>query len=97
MVWLPLRITRSSLCHCTARDSTVRSSPRRGAGDRRRYGALAVIGFDDIEYGALTTPALTTVHVDAEAHGRQAARAVLGLEPGDLAHPPGYVIVRDSA
>jgi DNA-binding LacI/PurR family transcriptional regulator len=60
-------------------------------------GDLAVIGFDDIEYGALTTPALTTVHVDAEAHGRQAARAVLGLEPGDLAHPPGYVIVRDSA
>ena len=58
---------------------------------------LAVIGFDDIEYGALTTPALTTVHVDAEAHGRQAARAVLGLEPGDLAHPPGYVIVRGSA
>ena len=31
MVWLPLRITRSSLCHCTARDSTVRSTsaPRR--------------------------------------------------------------------
>jgi hypothetical protein len=29
---------------------------------------LAVIGFDDTEYGALVTPALTTVHIDAEAH-----------------------------
>jgi DNA-binding LacI/PurR family transcriptional regulator len=60
-------------------------------------GDLAVIGYDDTEYGALTTPALTTVHIDAEAHGRQAARAVLGLGPADLPHPPGHVIVRDSA
>jgi DNA-binding LacI/PurR family transcriptional regulator len=60
-------------------------------------GDLAVIGYDDTEYGALTTPALTTVHIDAEAHGRQAARAVLGLEPTDLPHAPGHVIVRDSA
>jgi DNA-binding LacI/PurR family transcriptional regulator len=60
-------------------------------------GDLAIIGFDDTEYGALTTPALTTVHIDAEAHGRQAARAVLGLEPADLPHAPGHVIVRDSA
>ena len=31
MVWLPLRITRSSLCHVTARESTARSTsaPRR--------------------------------------------------------------------
>ena len=56
-----------------------------------------MIGFDDTEYGALTTPALTTVHIDAEAHGRQAARAVLGLEPADLPHAPGHIIVRDSA
>ena len=47
-------------------------------------GDLAVIGFDDNGYGALATPALTTVHIDAEAHGRQAARAVLGLDIGDL-------------
>jgi DNA-binding LacI/PurR family transcriptional regulator len=60
-------------------------------------GDLAVIGFDDTEYGALTSPALTTVHIDAEAHGRQAARAVLGLEPADLPHAPGHIIVRDSA
>jgi len=60
-------------------------------------GDLAVIGYDDTEYGALSTPALTTVHIEAEAHGRQAARAVLGLEPADLPHAPGHVIVRDSA
>jgi DNA-binding LacI/PurR family transcriptional regulator len=60
-------------------------------------GDLAVIGYDDTEYGALTTPALTTVHIDAVAHGRQAARAVLGLEPADLPHAPGHVIIRDSA
>jgi DNA-binding LacI/PurR family transcriptional regulator len=58
---------------------------------------LAVIGFDDNGYGALTTPTLTTVHIDAEAHGRQAARAVLGLPADDLSPAPGRVIVRDSA
>jgi DNA-binding LacI/PurR family transcriptional regulator len=58
---------------------------------------LAVIGFDDNGYGTLTTPTLTTVHIDAEAHGRQAARAILGLAP-DPAHSPapGRVITRDS-
>jgi DNA-binding LacI/PurR family transcriptional regulator len=60
-------------------------------------GDLAVIGFDDTEYGALTTPALTTVHIDAEDHGRQNARAILGLDPAAGTHVPGQVIVRDSA
>lgn len=60
-------------------------------------GDLAVIGFDDTEYGALTTPALTTVHIDAEAHGRLAARAALGLDSAALAPAPARVIVRDSA
>ena len=60
-------------------------------------GDLAVIGFDDNGYGALATPALTTVHIDAEAHGRQAARAILGLDAGDLSPAPGRVVVRDSA
>jgi Periplasmic binding protein-like domain/Bacterial regulatory proteins, lacI family len=58
---------------------------------------LAVIGFDDNGYGALTTPTLTTVHIDAEAHGRQAARAVLGLPADDLSPAPGQVVVRESA
>jgi len=60
-------------------------------------GELAVIGFDENEYGALATPALTTVHIDAEAHGRQAARAILGLDAADLSPAPGRVIVRGSA
>ena len=60
-------------------------------------GDLAVIGFDDNGYGALTAPALTTVHIDAEAHGRQAARAVLGLPIDGLSPTPGRVVVRDSA
>jgi DNA-binding LacI/PurR family transcriptional regulator len=58
---------------------------------------LAVIGFDDNGYGALTMPTLTTVHIDAEAHGRQAARAVLGLPADDLSPAPGQVIIRESA
>jgi DNA-binding LacI/PurR family transcriptional regulator len=59
---------------------------------------LAVIGFDDNGYGALTSPTLTTVHIDAEAHGRQAARAVLGLDPDPEHSPsPGRVVIRDSA
>ena len=60
-------------------------------------GDLAVIGFDDNGYGALATPALTTVHIDAEAHGRQAARALLGLDAAGLSPAPGRVIVRESA
>ncbi|WP_443080099.1 substrate-binding domain-containing protein [Streptomyces sp. P9-A2] len=31
---------------------------------------LAAIGYDATQYAELSTPALTTVHVDAEAHGR---------------------------
>ena len=58
---------------------------------------LAVIGFDDNGYGALTTPTLTTVRIDAEAHGRQAARLVLGLPADDRSPSPGEVIVRESA
>lgn len=58
---------------------------------------VAVIGFDDTEYGGLITPALTTVHIDAEAHGRLAARTVLGLDETGLRPTPARIIVRDSA
>ena len=60
-------------------------------------GDIAVIGFDDTEYGALVTPALTTVHIDAEAHGRLAARAALGLDEAGLTPIPAHIIVRASA
>lgn len=58
---------------------------------------VAVIGYDDTEYGALVTPALTTVHIDAEAHGRVAARVALGLDTGGITRSPGRVIERGSA
>lgn len=58
---------------------------------------LAVIGFDDTPHGALFSPALTTVHIDAEAIGRSAARGALGLPAADTASEPARVIVRESA
>ena len=58
---------------------------------------LAVIGFDDNGYGVLSSPTLTTVHIDAEAHGRLAARLILGLTAGDLSPVPGRVVIRESA
>ncbi|MFE5876470.1 LacI family DNA-binding transcriptional regulator [Rhodococcus sp. NPDC056506] len=58
---------------------------------------LAVIGFDATEYGALATPPLTTVHTDAEAHGRLAARSALGIDISDVDLIPGRVIVRATA
>jgi DNA-binding LacI/PurR family transcriptional regulator len=58
---------------------------------------LAVIGFDDTDYGVLFTPALTTVHIDAEDHGRRAARLILGLDEAGFIAAPAQVIVRESA
>ncbi|MEV8544119.1 LacI family DNA-binding transcriptional regulator [Streptomyces sp. NPDC051572] len=63
----------------------------------RAPGDLAVVGFDDTPHGALFSPALTTVHLDAEAIGRSAARTALGLPAGDTASRPARVIVRESA
>lgn len=60
-------------------------------------GDLAVIGFDDSDYGALFTPTLTTVHINAEDHGRRAARAILGLDGGGFIAAPAQVIARESA
>jgi DNA-binding LacI/PurR family transcriptional regulator len=58
---------------------------------------LAVIGFDDTDYGALFTPTLTTVHIDAEDHGRRTARSILGLDGDGFIAAPARVIVRESA
>jgi DNA-binding LacI/PurR family transcriptional regulator len=57
---------------------------------------IAVIGFDDNGYGAYVTPSLTTVHVEAEAHGRLSARLALGLDTDGLRPPPARVVVRES-
>jgi len=58
---------------------------------------MAVMGFDDTEAGALASPSLTTVHIDAEAHGRLAARQALGLDLNDLIPTHGEIIARESA
>jgi DNA-binding LacI/PurR family transcriptional regulator len=60
-------------------------------------GELAVIGFDDTAYGALFSPTLTTVHIDAADHGRRTARLVLGLDGNGFTAGPAQVIVRESA
>ena len=60
-------------------------------------GELAVIGFDDTAYGALFSPTLTTVHIDAEDHGRRTARLVLGLDGDGFTAAAARVIVRESA
>jgi DNA-binding LacI/PurR family transcriptional regulator len=57
---------------------------------------LAVIGYDATEYAALASPSLTTVHIDADAHGRRAARGVLGLRADDLIAQPASVVERES-
>lgn len=57
---------------------------------------MAVIGFDDTEYGSLTTPALTTVHIDAEILGRIAARDALGIDTEGLAPVRGRIVDRAS-
>ncbi|GGN36930.1 LacI family DNA-binding transcriptional regulator [Streptomyces fuscichromogenes] len=64
---------------------------------RRVPDDVAVIGFDETEYGSLSTPALTTVHVDAEVLGRIAARKALGLDTAGMAPVPGRIVVRESA
>ncbi|MGW3103502.1 LacI family DNA-binding transcriptional regulator [Streptomyces sp. NPDC001100] len=58
---------------------------------------VAVIGFDETEHGSLFTPALTTVHIDAEVLGRIAARNALGIDTGGLAPVLGRIVVRASA
>lgn len=57
---------------------------------------LAVIGYDATEYSALSSPGLTTIHIDADAHGRRSARQVLGLDSADLVAAPARVVVRES-
>jgi DNA-binding LacI/PurR family transcriptional regulator len=42
---------------------------------------IAVIGFDDSRAGALWSPPLTSIHIDAATYGRRAACAALGLAP----------------
>lgn len=58
---------------------------------------IAVIGFGDSEYGALWTPTLTTVHIEAERLGEHAARVAIGLDPLPEPTTGSRVVVRESA
>ncbi|MGY4858793.1 LacI family DNA-binding transcriptional regulator [Cryobacterium sp. AP23] len=58
---------------------------------------IAVIGFNDTEHGAVATPPLTSVHIDAESFGRLAARRALGLAVADVVPAPARIIRRASA
>jgi LacI family gluconate utilization system Gnt-I transcriptional repressor len=62
---------------------------------------LAVVGFGDLAFAADLHPALTTVHIDAEAIGRTAAQCLVDrIEGRPVAHPVvdiGFSIIeRDS-
>lgn len=63
---------------------------------------IAVIGCNDIESGALVTPSLTTIRLDAVLLAGTVAAALQGLidEPGEQPDPvvlPVELVVRDSA
>lgn len=63
---------------------------------------MALVGFDDIDYARLTTPALTTVRVDKGEMGRIAVRKLLAMLHNDADPPTGIVlapklIVRESS
>lgn len=49
---------------------------------------LAVVGFGDVEFAADTSPALTTVHVNAAAIGRQAAEFIVARAEAREVGPP---------
>ncbi len=63
---------------------------------------LAVVGFDDIPFAALTYPALTTVAQPKHEMGRRAVERALALLSGDATQPDhlslqGQLIVRESS
>ena len=48
---------------------------------------LAVVGFGDVDFSADTRPALTTVHINAAAIGRQAAHFIVERAEGRAVEP----------
>jgi LacI family transcriptional regulator len=69
---------------------------------RRVPDDCAIVGFDDIQLASLVTPALTTVHLDKYALGRQAVtRLVEMLEEPENTFPPTVLdvklVIRESA
>jgi LacI family transcriptional regulator len=62
---------------------------------RRVPGHCSIIGFDDIQFAAMTDPSLTTVRVDKYWLGQQAASLLLKmLDSPDDSSPPVYADVK---
>lgn len=62
---------------------------------------FAVVGFDDILEASLSRPPLTTLHIDAEEIGREAARCLVLRLNGDKSPPrriivPAHLVIRAS-
>ncbi|MEM8706831.1 MAG: LacI family DNA-binding transcriptional regulator [Actinomycetota bacterium] len=68
---------------------------------RRVPDDVAVVGFDDISFSAITNPALTTVRLDRARIGREAVQQVVALTNGEWVPPetwiPVELVVRESA
>lgn len=47
-------------------------------------GEISLTGFDDLEFSALTTPTLTTIHVPSHALGEASANALLRMVSGEV-------------
>ncbi|MEU9448756.1 LacI family DNA-binding transcriptional regulator [Streptomyces sp. NPDC048277] len=77
-------------------DIALRTLTALGDLGRRVPEDVAVMGFDETEYGSLSSPALTTVHIDAEVLGRIAARTALGMRSDGLTPVHGRIVVRAS-
>ncbi len=61
---------------------------------------IAIIGFDDIQMGAVVSPALTTIRIDRERVGVEAVRQTVALAKGAVVDPvvlPVELVVRESA
>jgi DNA-binding LacI/PurR family transcriptional regulator len=70
--------------------------------NRKKEGAFAVVGFDDIEMASYVTPALTTVGYDPHELGKQAVHKLMRLVLGEekirsTLQIKTHLIVRDSA
>jgi DNA-binding LacI/PurR family transcriptional regulator len=54
---------------------------------------LSIVGMDDVELAATSTPPLTTVAKDKYAIGQQAARLLLARLQGDPAQPARSIVI----
>jgi len=69
---------------------------------RKKDGALAVVGFDDIEMASLVSPTLTTVSYDLNELGRQSIHKLMRLVTGEeknrsVLQLKATLVVRESA